>query len=92
LDGVRYKHNSALDQVSVKLGSELDPKNFSIFSLLGQKDLGPEKIDGKVPSLVEDVENVENRKFCISRNGLFSHRLCPKGYIAGVNRGGVTAQ
>jgi hypothetical protein len=75
LDRVRYQCNSTLDQVSVKLGSELNPKNFSIFSLLGQKDLSPEKIDGKVPSLTEDVENVENGKFCIPRKGPFSHRL-----------------
>jgi hypothetical protein len=92
LDGVRYKRNSALDQVSMKLGSKLNPKNFSVFSLLGWKDLGPEKINGKVPSLMEDVENVKNGKFRIPRNGPFSHRLHPEGYIAGVNGGGVTTQ
>jgi hypothetical protein len=32
---VRYKCNSTLDQVSVKLGSKLYPKNFSILGLLG---------------------------------------------------------
>jgi hypothetical protein len=31
---VRYKRNSALDQVGVVLGSELNPGNVSILSLL----------------------------------------------------------
>jgi hypothetical protein len=59
---------------------------------LGQKDLGPEKINGKVPSLMKDVENVKNGKFCILRKRPFSHRLHLKGYVAGVYGGGVITQ
>ncbi len=35
VDRVRYKCDSTLDQVGVVLGSELNPRNFSILSLLG---------------------------------------------------------
>jgi hypothetical protein len=39
MEGARYKSNSTLDQVGMELGSELDPKNFSIFGLLGQNGI-----------------------------------------------------
>jgi hypothetical protein len=60
MEGVRYKHNSALDQVGVKLGSELYPENFSILGLLGREDCSPEVIHGNEPVTLECVENVEH--------------------------------
>jgi hypothetical protein len=41
---LRDKCNSALDQMSMELGSKLDPNKFSIFGFLGQKGLGPEVV------------------------------------------------
>jgi hypothetical protein len=41
---LRDKHNSAFDQMSVELGSKLDPNKFAIFGFLGQKGLGPKVV------------------------------------------------
>jgi hypothetical protein len=60
MEGVRYKHNSALNQVGVKLGSKLNLENFSILSLLGQEDSGPKMIHGDKLVALECVENVEH--------------------------------
>jgi hypothetical protein len=42
------------------LGSELDPKNFSVFGLLGRKDCGPEVVHRNEPTASECIENVED--------------------------------
>ena len=39
MNRVRYKCNSALDQVGVELGSKLDPRNFSVLCFLSRDDI-----------------------------------------------------
>jgi hypothetical protein len=46
----------------MELGRILNPKNFPIFSFLGQKGLGPEVFLGQEPSMTEDVEDIEHGK------------------------------
>ena len=60
---VRYKHNSALDQVRMVWGSELHPRNVSILCLLSRDDICQEVGSGKKPTSTEDVEDVKHRKF-----------------------------
>jgi hypothetical protein len=53
--------------VGVERGSKLYPKKFSVFSLFGQKGLGPEVVCGKEPVVMEHVETVKDGKIHISR-------------------------
>ena len=74
MDRVRYKCNSTLDQVRVVWGSELHPRKFSIFCLLSRCDISHKVGSGQEPTMMEDVEDVEDRKVDTPRRG---PRRCP---------------
>jgi hypothetical protein len=49
--------------VRVVVGSKLDPRKSSVFCLLSRSDMRHEVSPGKEPTMMEDVEDVEHRKF-----------------------------
>lgn len=58
---MRYERDSALDQVRVVLGGELDPRKFSVLCLLGRDDIGQEAGSCKEPATTKGVEDIEYR-------------------------------
>ena len=56
---MRYKCNSALNQVGVVLGSKLNPQKFSILSILGRDDIGQEVVFWEKPAMMEDIKDIE---------------------------------
>ena len=78
----RDKRDSTLDQVRMKLGSELDPGKVSVLRLLSRDDVSQEIGPGEEPTTTEDIEDVEDGKVDRLRSGLLgfaSHR--PRGRV-----------
>jgi hypothetical protein len=69
MDRVRYKRNSALDQVRVELESKLGPVNVPMLGLLGRDGIRQEVGPGEEPATTEDVEDVECRQIDVLRSG-----------------------
>jgi len=66
---VRYKHYSALDQVGVKLGRELNPGMSAIFVLLSREDRIDKVLPGKEPTMSENIKDVKDRECVLDRRG-----------------------